>query len=378
MSFGVEEILQWTQGRVVNTAECASFLRSARVERPASLKNSLQNEIAYFFATQYKEELPHANPGILITGDAFVKPLEVSGLPLWKKSVVIACSDPYWAMAFLSKQFAKNLSTVSHVPQGGGRDTKRVTKTEIHPTALISPLAEIGAGVRVGAYCVVDEGTRIGAGSVLYPHCSIGPGVSLGEECVLFSNVSIYEKTQIGNRVRIHAGSVIGSDGFGYAPIRSRNPAGQTIVIGHEKIYHLGHVVIGDDVEIGANSCVDRGTIGETRIEKNAKLDNLVQIAHNAKVDEGGIVCGGTCLAGGSSVGKYAYVGGLTGVANQVHIGDGAQVSALALVTKDVPPGGTAVGSPQREYREHFKAHALLSRLLEERSGKRAKHVEKE
>ena len=163
-------------------------------------------------------------------------------------------------------------------------------------------------------------------------------------------------------RVRIHAGSVIGADGFGYAPKREGSQ-----VIGHVKIYHLGRVVIGDDVEIGANSCVDRSTFGETRIEKSAKLDNIVHIGHNALVEEGAVICGGTCLAGRASVGKFALVGGLTGIINDVHVGDGAQVAAMTLVSKDVLPGSTAVGNPQREYKQHFRAHAILNKLMTER-----------
>jgi UDP-3-O-[3-hydroxymyristoyl] glucosamine N-acyltransferase len=175
----------------------------------------------------------------------------------------------------------------------------------------------------------------------------------------------LYEATQLGNRVRIHSGSVLGSDGFGYAP---KIDQGQ--VSGHQKIYHLGRVVLEDEVEVGANSCVDRGTFGETRIGKFSKLDNLVHIGHNAKLDEGVIVCGGTCLAGNASVGKYAYIGGLTGIGNHVHVGDRAKVGALSMVTKDVVSGSTVVGNPQRESKEHFRAHALLSRLLAERRRK--------
>jgi UDP-3-O-[3-hydroxymyristoyl] glucosamine N-acyltransferase len=158
---------------------------------------------------------------------------------------------------------------------------------------------------------------------------------------------------------------VIGSDGFGYAPKKQGSQ-----VTGHQKIYHLGRVVVGDDVEMGANCCVDRSTLGETRIEKNSKLDNLVHLGHNSYLGEGAVICGGTCLAGNARVGKYAYVGGLTGIGNHVHVGDGATVGALTMVTKDVQAGGTAVGNPQRDRREHFRAHALLSRLLEERRSK--------
>ncbi|CAM6054194.1 unnamed protein product [Sphagnum tenellum] len=180
----------------------------------------------------------------------------------------------------------------------------------------------------------------------------------MGDSTVLFPRVTLYESTRVGSRVRIHAGAVLGSDGFGYSPKKdeiSKQP------LGHQKIYHLGCVHIEDDVEIGANSCIDRGTIGETRIGRYSKLDNLVHIGHNARLDEGAVICGGTCLAGNASVGRYAYVGGLSGIGNHVHVGDGAKVGALTMVTKDVANASSAVGNPQRDAKEHFRAHALLS-----------------
>jgi UDP-3-O-[3-hydroxymyristoyl] glucosamine N-acyltransferase len=235
----------------------------------------------------------------------------------------------------------------------------------VHPTAVVDPTAQLGEGVVIGAYCVVERGRRIGAWSTLYPGCFVGPNCQIGESTVLFPKVTVYENTEIGNRVRIHSGAVLGSDGFGYAPHRQ----GKTMM-GHVKIYHLGQVVIEDDVEIGANGCVDRATFGQTRIGKGSKLDNLVHIGHNSTVGEGAIICGGTCLAGNVVLGRFVTIGGLTGITNHVHVQDGASVGAVSLVTKDVAPGGTAVGNPQRDYREHFKAHALLSRLLEERRKK--------
>ncbi len=362
MSFSVSEVVHWTGGRLVNATELGSASERIRVDRPSPLPGAKNSDLAFFFSRYYERELPTARPGILITGEAFVKPLQAAGLPFWKTSAVIACADPYLAMAILSEKFAAELSSVAHLPGTAGPEP------QIHPTAVVSKTAELGPGVQVGARCVIEDDVRVGAGSIFYAGCYVGPKCSIGENSVLFAGVSLYEWTQIGDRVRVHAGAVIGADGFGYAPRREGDR-----VVAHQKIYHLGRVVIEDDVEIGANTCVDRGTFGETRIGRAAKIDNLIQIGHNAQVGEGAILCGGTCLAGNSNVGKFAYVGGLTGVANQVQIGDGASVGAMTLVTKDVPARGTAVGNPQREYKEHFKAHALLSRLLAERKEKREK-----
>lgn len=361
MPVTAQEILEWSGGRVVNSASISAPLSGILVERPAPLGVSRPSELAFFFNKAYEKEAVTARAGVLITAEPFVRPLEASGLPIWKSSVIITCADPYLAMAILSGKFAERISTVAHVP--GRRGPNR-----IHPTALVDSGATLGTGVEVGPNCVIEKGARIGSGTTLYAGCWIGPEATLGEDCVLFPGVTVYEWTEVGSRVRIHAGAVLGSDGFGYAPVRQGKQ-----VTSHQKIFHLGRVVVGDDVEIGANTCLDRGTFGETRVEKGSKLDNQVHIGHNARLDEGAIVCGGTCLAGRASVGRFAYVGGLTGVANDVHIGDGASVGALTLVTKDVPAGGTAVGVPQRDYREHFKAHAALNRLVADRRRGRKK-----
>jgi UDP-3-O-[3-hydroxymyristoyl] glucosamine N-acyltransferase len=352
--FGVSEIAGWARGRVANAdALPPGALERIGVERPSPLAGSRATELAYFFSKHYQPDLPSAAPGILVTGEAFVGPLSKSGLPLWKTSAVIACDDPYLAMALLSEKFAARLSSVAHLSYGTARGPKSV-----HPSAVVDPTAELGEGVQVGPHVVIEAGARIGAGTVLYAGCFVGPRCVIGEDSVLFPRVTLYEWTELGRRARVHAGAVLGADGFGFAP---RREGGK--LVGHQKIHHLGRVVVGDDVEIGANTCVDRGTVGETRLENQVKLDNLVQVGHNARVGEGTCLCGSAAMAGSASTGRFVYVGGLTGITNQVHVGDEAQVGALSLVTKDVEPGGTAVGNPQRDYREHFRAHASLNRL---------------
>jgi UDP-3-O-[3-hydroxymyristoyl] glucosamine N-acyltransferase len=336
------------------------------VERPAGLASSRERDLAYFFSKQYQSELPTARPGVLITGEAFVQPLAAAGLPLWRESAVVACPDPYLAMAVLSEKFASaGLSSVVHARADVAAEmAESLGRPVVHPTAVVDPTAELGAGVQIGARVVVSEHARVGAGSYLYPGVFVVPRARLGERCVLFPNVTVYEDVQMGSDVRVHAGSVLGADGFGYAP-RFAAPVGggKPEIVAHQKIYHLGRVVIGDSVEIGALSCVDRGTIEDTRIGRGAKIDNQVHIGHNAEVGEGAIICGAAALAGNASVGKWAYVGGMVGITNHVHVGDGAKIAAMSLLTKDVKPGETAAGNPQREYSEHFRAHAALSRL---------------
>jgi UDP-3-O-[3-hydroxymyristoyl] glucosamine N-acyltransferase len=363
MSFAVSEILALTQGRLANEGELGSAIGGIRVERPAPLASAGAGDVAFFFSREYEKEVVGTRAGVLITGEAFVKPIQAAKPPFWGKTAVIACKDPYLALAILSEKFAQSLSPSAHLASTGDGI--------IHPTAVVHPTAKVAKSVSVGAHSVVEADAVIGEGSVVYPGCYIGPKVSIGERCVLFPGVKIYEWCRIGNRVRLHAGAVIGSDGFGYAPIRDGAK-----VVGHQKIYHVGKVVIGDDVEVGANTCVDRGTFDDTILERNVKLDNLVQVGHNARLEEGAVVCGKTGLAGSTRLGRYCYVGGLTGVANKVHIGDGASVAALTLVSKDVPAYGTALGNPQRAQGEHFKAHALLNRLLSDRKKAPKKETE--
>ena len=362
MLISVKEIVECIGGRVVNSDHLGTGLDSILVGRPVPLSVSRQTDLAFFFSRAFESELLSADPGILVIGEPFVQPLEAARLPFWKSAAVIACHDPSSAMAILSQKFASELSTVAHCQNPS---QARARKTEVHPTALLASSVELGEGVVIGPYCVIQDHVRIGSGTILYPHCFLGSRCSVGEDGVLFSNVTLYEWTVIGNRVRLHSGVVLGADGFGYVPkMEGKQP------IGHRKIYHLGRVVVGDDVEIGAMTCVDRGTLGDTRIGKHVKIDNQVHLGHNTQVDEGAIICGAVGLAGSATIGKYAYIGGLAGIDNNVHVGDGAKVGGMSLVTKDVPPGATVVGNPQRNHIEHFRVHALLSKLLEERRKK--------
>ncbi len=343
-------------GRVANAAALSpGRLEQVRIDSPAELGKSRAANVAFFFAKSYQNELVSAAPGILITAEPFVRPLEASGLPLWKNSVIISCPDPYLAMALISKKLAPYLSSVAHTDEPIG-------KTEVHPSAVIDPSVELAEGVIVGPHCVIEDGVRIGAGTRLYPGCFVGKGSVMGRQCVLFPKVTLYERTQLGDRVRLHAGVVLGADGFGYAPRRENGK-----VVEHEKIYHIGRVIVGNDVEIGANACVDRGTIGDTVIGDMAKIDDQVMIGHNCRLDVGAVICGNAGLAGRAKVGKFAYVGGMAGIGNDVELGDGAMIGALAVVPADVEPGVAVIGNPSRPVREHNRIQVLLNRMLREK-----------
>jgi UDP-3-O-[3-hydroxymyristoyl] glucosamine N-acyltransferase len=225
----------------------------------------------------------------------------------------------------------------------------------IHPTAVIDASARLGREVAIGPHVVVERGARIGDRTQLFPGCYIGPEVEIGEDCVIYPNVVIRERVRIGKRVVIHAGAVIGSDGFGFAR------EGEV----YRKIPQAGTVVIGDDVEIGANCCIDRATLGETRIERGAKLDNLIQVGHNVVIGENTVVAAQAGFAGSTIVGRNVMVGGQAGFAGHMTIGDGALISAQSGVSKDIPPGCRVFGYPARPAEQALREEAALRRLPE-------------
>ncbi len=212
----------------------------------------------------------------------------------------------------------------------------------IHPTAVIAESAKIDPTAHIGPHCAVGERVKVGANSVLQGGNFVGDDSALGEEVNLFPNVTIYPRTEIGHRVRIHAGTVIGSDGFGYVL-----DAGV-----HRKVPQIGNVVIGDDVEIGSNVSVDRGALGSTVIGKGTKIDNLVQIAHNVEIGEHSIVVAQVGISGSTKLGKYVILAGQVGLAGHLKIGNQVTVAAQSGVMTDIPDGEKWLGSPAQPDRE--------------------------
>ena len=223
----------------------------------------------------------------------------------------------------------------------------------VSPGAHVHPEAVLGHDVSVAAGVVVGAGARLGDGCALHPGCVVGAGAVLGEGCVLHANVTLYDGVVLGARVVLHSGVVIGADGFGYA----HGPRGAV------KIRHLGTVELGDDVEIGANTCVDRGTLSSTVIGPRTKLDNLCQVGHNVRVGADCLVAGTVGIAGSTVLGDGVVVGGNAVFAEHLSVGDGARIAARAGVTKNVPAGETWAGFPARPYRAWVRELYLLGRL---------------
>jgi UDP-3-O-[3-hydroxymyristoyl] glucosamine N-acyltransferase len=207
----------------------------------------------------------------------------------------------------------------------------------VDPRAVLSPEVELGQGVNIGPYTVIGQGTRLGDGVTVYPGTYIGEACNVGADCILYANVSLYHHVCLGRGVIVHSGAVIGADGFGFYPL----PDGS-----YRKIPQIGRVVIGDGVEIGANTCIDRATVGDTIIEAGTKLDNLVQVGHNSTIGAHTTLAGQVGLAGSVHIGPRVRIGGQAGIADHVTVGEGASIAAGSGVAYDIAPGATVFGAP--------------------------------
>lgn len=228
-------------------------------------------------------------------------------------------------------------------------------KAGIHPSAYVSETAAIGYGVFIGAFAFIGEGCVIGDGCVVYNNVSIADGVTLGKDCVIYPNVSIYSGSKLMDRVIIHSGSVIGADGFGYYQKKGV----------HVKIPHIGGVLLGNDVEIGANSCVDRGKFSDTLIDDGTKIDNQVQVAHNCKLGKGVIMCGQAAMGGSTTLGDYVVMGARSGISDHVNIASGTILAGQCGVISDIEKPGIYAGAPHTT-RKAWLREILLVRSLPE------------
>lgn len=245
--------------------------------------------------------------------------------------------DVNLSMSYFSKPFYKEFwSSLNHDVDG-----RKMGSTEIHPSAFIAQDVFIGENVFIG------KEVRIHPGAVIMSQCRIGDGTEI------FPNVTIYPKVEIGQHCRIHGGVTIGSDGFGY---NFDNGV-------HQKVYHMGGVKIGDNVEIGANTAVDGGTFSPTLIGSGTKLDNLVQIGHNARLGNGVVLCGGVMVGGSAIIGNFCVFGGCSAIGDNFEIGDGCQVAGAAMVNADWPAGTKLGGHPARPLREWLKGMAYLRKM---------------
>jgi len=251
----------------------------------------------------------------------------------------IVVPDAYLAFALLQRHF---------YPQQQGAGIR-------HPSAVIDSTAELADDVDVGPLAVIGAHAQIGAGTVIAAGCVIGDGVHIGTQCLLHARAVVAHGCQLGDRVILQSGAVIGADGFGYAWTGRE----------HLKIPQTGRVVIEDDVEIGANSCIDRGALGDTIIRQGVKLDNLIQIGHNVEIGACSIMASQVGISGSTHIGRGCQIGGQAGIAGHLKIGDGCKLAAKTGVMGDLAAGGTYGGMPAMPHRAWLKVSALMERLPE-------------
>ncbi len=298
------------------------------IHRVATIDQAGEGDITFIANPRYRRKLPETKASAVI-----VSP----DVPAEGRTLLVT-DNPYLAFARAVDLFH---------PEGGAAEAG------VHEGARVDPSARLGEGVTVYAGAYVGREAVLGSGVVLHPGAYVGAGVRIGAGCVLHANAVVYPDTEIGEGVILHGGAVIGSDGFGFAPAGAQNV----------KIRQVGRVVIEDDVELGANCSVDRAVLGETRIGRGTKIDNLVQIGHNVTIGEDCIIVAQVGISGSSRIGDRVKLAGQVGVGGHIHIGDDAEVGAKSGVMDEVPPSAKVLGQPAIPLREGKKALATIRML---------------
>ncbi len=304
------------------------------ISGPAKIEGAQKGEVSFVANEKYIKYLSSTEASLVIVHRS------VSVEEFTDTTSFLKVSDPYTAFVFLLKKFAKPRS---------------IAAKGIASTAVIGEQVVIGEGVSIGAYAVIGDRCSIGCNVVIGPHTVLLDEVSIGDDAILFPSVTCYDGTMIGKRVVIHSGSVIGADGFGFAPQKDGS---------YVKIPQMGIVEIGDDVEIGANATIDRATMGSTVIGKGAKIDNLVQIAHNCRIGDDTVIAAQAGISGSVTIGRQCIIGGQAGFAGHLELADGIKVAAQAGISKSFfEPGISLRGYPAQPMRDQLKHEAMLRNL---------------
>jgi UDP-3-O-[3-hydroxymyristoyl] glucosamine N-acyltransferase len=297
----------------------------------AGIREAREGELTFVSNPRYERYVSSTSASAVVVSRGYE-----GGKPSGASLVLV--DDPYEAFARAMTLFAPEGDTVDE---------------GVHASAVVADSARLGEGVAIGANVVVMEDAAVGDGSTLHAGSYVGRSAVVGAGTTVYPNVTIRDRCVLGDRVIVHSGTVIGSDGFGFA-LSER---------AHTKVPQIGNVVVEDDVEIGSNVCIDRATLGSTRVRRGSKIDNLVQIAHNVEIGEGSIVVAQVGVSGSTRVGRGVVLAGQAGVVGHIEIGDGAIVAAQAGVTKSVPPGERVSGYPARKHSTAKRLHALIEHL---------------
>ena len=325
MLISAKEISSFLDGEIVGDPD-------VQVHAPSKIEEGKEGTISFLANPKYEHYAYTTDASILLVSKIFEPTNTI-------KSTLIKVEDVYASIAKLLEKFGNSKS-----------NTKSISSL-----AVIDKSASISHDVEIDAYTVVKAEVKIEAGTVIYPHVFIDEHVSIGTNCIIYPGVKIYAGTVIGNSCVIHAGTVIGCDGFGYS--KSADGA-------YTKILHVGNVILEDHVEIGANTVIDRATMGSTIIRKGAKLDNLIQIAHNVEIGENTAMAAQSGIAGSTKIGKRVMIGGQAGIVGHRNIADDVQIQAQSGVISNVTEVGKRLyGYPAFEYSEYLKAYALMKNL---------------
>lgn len=323
MEFSAKQIAELLQGEVVGDKE-------ALVHTFAKIEEGVQGALSFLANPKYTPYIYNTQSTIVLVRRDFIPEQAVA-------ATLIKVDDPYESLAKLMAMYEQT----------------QPKKKGIDPLASVASTARIGEGVYIAPFACVEDGAVVGNNTYIHPHATIGANAKVGEDCIIYPHVTVYHDCRVGNRCILHAGAVIGADGFGFAP--SAN--------GYEKIPQIGVAVIEDDVEIGANACVDRATMGATIIHRGAKLDNLVQIAHNVRVGSHTVMAAQVGVAGSTQIGEWCMFGGQVGVAGHITVGNKVGIGAQAGIPNSVKDEAKIMGTPAIDGRAFARSSAVFKKL---------------
>lgn len=304
------------------------------VNQLAKIEEAQQGSLSFLANPRYEQYLYNSNASVIILNDDFIISQPVS-------ATLIRVKDAYSAFSVLLDKY----------------NTLKLDKKGIENMSFVHPTAKLGKDVYIGAFAYVGPNVVVGDHSKIYPHVYLGDNVVMGKNCTLFSGVKIYFDCILHNNIIVHSSTVIGSDGFGFAPQNDGS---------YSKVSQIGNVVIEDDVEIGANTCIDRATMGSTIIRKGVKLDNLIQLAHNVEIGSNTVIASQTGISGSAKIGENCIVGGQVGVVGHISIAKGSQIQAKSGINRTIEEEGKRwAGAPATNFTNHMRAQVVLQRLPE-------------
>ncbi len=323
MFFTAKQIAEFLQGEVVGNPE-------AGVNTFAKIEEGVPGALSFLSNAKYTSYIYSTKSSVVLVNRDFVPESPV-------QATMIKVDNAYESIARLLSLY----------------DSMKPTRKGISPLASVSEKAVVGKDVYIGPFVTIEDGVTIGDGTQIYPQVTICQNTSIGNNCTLFPGVTIYYGCSIGNRCTLHSGCVIGADGFGFAPTAH----------GYDKIPQIGSVMIEDDVEIGANSCIDRSTMGHTIIHKGVKIDDLVMIAHNVEIGENTVMSAQSGVAGSTKVGTWCMFGGQSGVSGHLKIGDRVNLCAQTGVLGNIKSGKTMMGTPAIDHLVSLRSSAVAKIL---------------